>query len=107
MPATVVLVRHADAVVPTRDGPAQVVRPLTERGRAQAEALVGQLPALAPAAIASSPYRQAIQTVEPVSAGSGCQSSRYRTCGNGIRASSPPSISNCPTGQRGVDPTSG
>lgn len=59
------LVRHAEPVTPTVDGPAQPLRPLTPRGRGQALALAAELCAACPHTIVSSPYRRALETVEP------------------------------------------
>jgi 2,3-bisphosphoglycerate-dependent phosphoglycerate mutase len=61
----VVLVRHACSVPPTADGPDELTRPLTPDGRQQALDLVAQLTEPRPAAVWSSPYRRAIQTVQP------------------------------------------
>jgi 2,3-bisphosphoglycerate-dependent phosphoglycerate mutase len=61
----VVLVRHAQAVVRTADGPEEPDRPLTAEGRRQALGLVETLSGLGPVAVWSSPYRRAVQTVEP------------------------------------------
>ncbi|WP_250003579.1 histidine phosphatase family protein [Actinoplanes sp. M2I2] len=61
----VVLVRHAVAVPFTADGPGELTRPLTGDGLRQALELVEPLTALRPVAVWSSPYRRAIQTVEP------------------------------------------
>ncbi|WP_208020983.1 histidine phosphatase family protein [Verrucosispora sioxanthis] len=64
-PTEIVLVRHARSVPPTADGPDDFTRPLTTRGLRQAEELVTTLSEARPAAIWSSPYRRAIQTVQP------------------------------------------
>ena len=61
----VVLVRHALSVTPTAGGPDNVARPLAPEGLRQAAALVDDLCAPAPAAVWSSPYLRAVQTVEP------------------------------------------
>lgn len=61
-----VLVRHAEPFVPTPNGPDDFHRGLTELGRTQAEALVELLARDEPAAIVSSPYLRAVQTVEPL-----------------------------------------
>ncbi|MCA2213176.1 histidine phosphatase family protein [Jidongwangia harbinensis] len=60
-----VLVRHASSVPPTRDGPDDLTRPLTPEGLRQADELVESLTALRPAAVWSSPYLRAVQTVRP------------------------------------------
>lgn len=65
MRTEVVLVRHATAVAPTAHGPDEHRRPLTVRGMREAAELVERLCSLRPAAVWSSPYRRAIQTVEP------------------------------------------
>ncbi|HEX5201463.1 MAG TPA: histidine phosphatase family protein [Actinoplanes sp.] len=66
MHTEVILVRHAASVPPTADGPGQLTRPLTRDGLRQARAWVDTLIAPRPAAVWSSPYRRAIQTVRPV-----------------------------------------
>ena len=63
---SIVLVRHAESVYPTPDGPDEYHRPLTDVGLAQAEDLVEELAALEPDLVASSPYLRAVQTIEPV-----------------------------------------
>lgn len=65
MHTDVVLVRHALSVPRTADGPDEFARPLAPAGLRQAEELVGVLTGLAPVAVWSSPYRRAVQTVEP------------------------------------------
>ncbi|QUQ71940.1 histidine phosphatase family protein [Kutzneria sp. CA-103260] len=62
----IVLVRHAESVIPTVGGPDEYHRPLTGNGRAQAEGLVAELAAIGPSLIAASPYLRAVQTVEPL-----------------------------------------
>ncbi|MFI9381590.1 histidine phosphatase family protein [Kutzneria sp. NPDC052558] len=62
----IVLVRHAESVVPTPDGPDEYRRPLTETGHAQAAHLIEELAAIKPDLIAASPYLRAVQTVEPL-----------------------------------------
>ncbi|WP_052359440.1 histidine phosphatase family protein [Actinoplanes friuliensis] len=61
----IALVRHAQSVPPAADGPDDLTRPLTPDGLRQADDLVAALCALRPAAVWSSPYRRAIQTVQP------------------------------------------
>jgi 2,3-bisphosphoglycerate-dependent phosphoglycerate mutase len=61
----VVLVRHALSIPPTADGPDELTRPLARDGLRRALELVGTLTELRPVAVWSSPYRRAIQTVEP------------------------------------------
>ncbi|MEV8442151.1 histidine phosphatase family protein [Actinosynnema sp. NPDC051121] len=65
MRAEVILVRHAQPLIPSPDGPDDYHRPLTEAGIAQADRLVEDLTRIRPSLIASSPYLRAIQTVEP------------------------------------------
>ena len=62
----IILVRHAESVIPTPGGPDEYHRPLTETGHAQASRLVEELAAIGPSLIAASPYLRAVQTVEPV-----------------------------------------
>jgi 2,3-bisphosphoglycerate-dependent phosphoglycerate mutase len=64
-PTEIVLVRHAVSVPRTADGPDEVARPLSPRGLRQARELVPVLTDPRPAAVWSSPYRRAIQTVGP------------------------------------------
>lgn len=71
MQATVVLVRHAQSVIPQPDGPDDHHRPLTENGMAQAERLITTLADLKPTLIASSPYLRARQTIEPFARAAG------------------------------------
>ncbi|MEU7754379.1 histidine phosphatase family protein [Micromonospora sp. NPDC049171] len=65
MYAEVVLVRHAVSVQPTADGPHERTRPLTPTGLGQARDLVDALVEPCPAAVWSSPYLRAVQTVQP------------------------------------------
>jgi 2,3-bisphosphoglycerate-dependent phosphoglycerate mutase len=65
MHTEVVLVRHALSIPPTADGPDELTRPLAGGGLQQALELVETLTGLGPVAVWSSPYRRAIQTVEP------------------------------------------
>ncbi|MFF5216540.1 histidine phosphatase family protein [Micromonospora sp. NPDC000442] len=64
-PTEIVLVRHARSVPPTADGPDEFTRPLTTDGLRQAQELVTALTEPRPTAVWSSPYRRAIQTVQP------------------------------------------
>jgi 2,3-bisphosphoglycerate-dependent phosphoglycerate mutase len=73
----VVLVRHALAVTRTADGPDEVSRPLTADGLRQAAELVAALTEPRPVAVWSSPYRRAIQTVQPTAEALGLP---VRTC---------------------------
>ncbi|MEO6091352.1 MAG: histidine phosphatase family protein [Umezawaea sp.] len=63
MRADIVLVRHAEPLIPSPGGPDDYHRPLTDEGLAQAERLVEDLAEAG--LIVSSPYLRAIQTVEP------------------------------------------
>ena len=65
MHTDVVLVRHAQSIPPTADGLDELARPLAAGGLRQALELVDTLTKLWPVAVWSSPYRRAIQTVEP------------------------------------------
>ena len=65
MRTEVVLVRHATSVAPTAHGPDEHQRTLTAQGLLEAAELAEMLCALRPAAVWSSPYRRAVQTVEP------------------------------------------
>jgi 2,3-bisphosphoglycerate-dependent phosphoglycerate mutase len=65
MCAEVVLVRHAESVPPRAGGPDEMDRPLTAAGVAAAHAIAPVLAALHPAAVLSSPYARAVQTVAP------------------------------------------
>jgi 2,3-bisphosphoglycerate-dependent phosphoglycerate mutase len=60
-----VLVRHAEAEVRAIGGPPEDQRPLTARGRRQADAIVERLASFNPAEIHSSPYERAVATVVP------------------------------------------
>jgi 2,3-bisphosphoglycerate-dependent phosphoglycerate mutase len=60
----IVLLRHAVPVLPP-DWPDQSTRPLTTEGLAAAASLAPRLAELAPAAVVSSPYLRAVQTVQP------------------------------------------
>jgi len=61
-----VLVRHAEAVAPSDPRYEENDRPLSEAGRRDAERLADQLADETVAAIYSSPYPRALQTVEPL-----------------------------------------
>ncbi|WP_083884502.1 histidine phosphatase family protein [Nocardia higoensis] len=65
-PVSVVLVRHAQPVIPLIGGPDDHQRPLVEQGWRQAEALVEILSRPRPVVIMSSPYLRAVQTVQPL-----------------------------------------
>lgn len=62
---TVLLVRHAEPVLPSTPGFEEDDRPLTERGRRDAAALAGALEHLKLEAVYCSPYPRAVETVEP------------------------------------------
>jgi 2,3-bisphosphoglycerate-dependent phosphoglycerate mutase len=68
---TIVLVRHAEPVQPGDPRFEENDRPLSDAGAKQAQRLAGVLGARAPAAIYSSPYPRAVQTVEPLARQSG------------------------------------
>jgi 8-oxo-(d)GTP phosphatase len=63
---TVLLVRHADAGDRGTWSGDDARRPLDDRGRHQAEALIGQLEGREVTRILSSPYLRCTQTVEPL-----------------------------------------
>ncbi|WP_109529283.1 MULTISPECIES: histidine phosphatase family protein [Nocardia] len=65
MRSSIFLVRHAQSVPPTPNGPTEYQRPLTEEGRTQANQLADSLADLNPGVVMSSPYLRAIQTLEP------------------------------------------
>jgi len=65
MHTDVVLVRHALSVSRTADGPDEGARPLAADGLVQARQLVAALSEPRPEVVWSSPYRRAVQTVEP------------------------------------------
>jgi 2,3-bisphosphoglycerate-dependent phosphoglycerate mutase len=80
-PTEIVLVRHAVSVPRTADGPDEVARPLSPRGLRQARELVPVLTDPRPAAVWSSPYRRAIQTVQPTAAALGLPVQTHRELG--------------------------
>ncbi len=65
-PLTVFLIRHAEPVRPGQGDHAENERPLTERGHRDAAALAESLADAGAGAVISSPYRRAVQTVEPI-----------------------------------------
>ena len=65
---TLVLVRHAEPVAPGDPRYEENDRPLSNHGRRQAEALAGELARSSVAAIYSSPYPRAVETVKPLAA---------------------------------------
>jgi len=67
--AVLVIIRHADAGSRERweDGDDRL-RPLSKKGRRQAEGLVKSLAAIPLERILSSPYRRCVETVEPLAA---------------------------------------
>jgi phosphohistidine phosphatase SixA len=68
---SVLLVRHAKAGDRDRWGPRDDLRPITAKGEAQAEALVGQLSVFEIDRVLSSPYLRCTQTVAPLAAARG------------------------------------
>jgi 2,3-bisphosphoglycerate-dependent phosphoglycerate mutase len=62
---SIFLVRHAQSVPPTPNGPREYQRPSTEIGRVQASRLADSLAELGPGVVMSSPYLRAVQTLEP------------------------------------------
>jgi 2,3-bisphosphoglycerate-dependent phosphoglycerate mutase len=68
-----IVVRHAEAETRTIGGPSEHERPLTDRGRRQADELVDVLLRYTPVAIVSSPYRRAVDTVTPAAAALGVE----------------------------------
>jgi broad specificity phosphatase PhoE len=62
----IVLLRHAEAVTPSDPRYEENNRPLAVAGRREAERLADELAVEAVAAIYSSPYPRAVQTVEPL-----------------------------------------
>jgi 2,3-bisphosphoglycerate-dependent phosphoglycerate mutase len=72
-PLDLLLVRHAEAVAPDEDGVDETSRPLTATGARAAEELADELEPYNLAAIYSSPYRRARDTVEPLAARRGLQ----------------------------------
>ncbi len=62
---SIFLVRHASSVLPGPGFEDELTRPLSETGFQEAERLVHEIVALAPARILSSPYLRAVQTVQP------------------------------------------
>ncbi|WP_447007220.1 histidine phosphatase family protein [Saccharothrix isguenensis] len=71
MRAELILVRHAEPLLPSPGGPDDYHRQLTEVGIAQAERLIDGLVQTMPSVIASSPYLRAMQTVEPTARATG------------------------------------
>ncbi len=69
----IILVRHADSVVPTPSGPSDLSRPLTPAGLAAAADVAPQLVALGVGRVLSSPYLRAVQTVRPAASALGVQ----------------------------------
>jgi 2,3-bisphosphoglycerate-dependent phosphoglycerate mutase len=77
MRTDIVLVRHAQAVLPSEDGPDELTRPLTPDGLLQAVELVDALIDLRPVAIWSSPHLRAVQTVQPTAQALGLSLRRH------------------------------
>ena len=65
------LIRHAQAGARRDWSGDDVERPLSPKGRRQAQALVGELQTYAPQRILTSPYVRCSQTVEPLAASLG------------------------------------
>ena len=65
-PLTVLLIRHAQSVVPGISGFDEYTRPLTEKGFRDAERLADSLASKRIDAAYSSPYIRARQTIEPI-----------------------------------------
>jgi 2,3-bisphosphoglycerate-dependent phosphoglycerate mutase len=63
---TILLVRHAEPIAPGDPRYQENDRPLSSRGRLQAEQLRDELADAALAAVYSSPYPRALQTVQPL-----------------------------------------
>jgi 2,3-bisphosphoglycerate-dependent phosphoglycerate mutase len=68
---TVYLVRHAEPFKPGLRYPNEYTRPLTQNGLRDAQALADELAHLELDAVYASPYRRAIQTVEPLATARG------------------------------------
>jgi 8-oxo-dGTP diphosphatase len=81
--ATVPLVRHALAGNRDRWRGHDGVRPLTERGRAQAEALAGTLARRRPTLLVSSPAVRCVQTLEPLGKALGLPVQRHDALAEG------------------------
>lgn len=62
----IILVRHAEPIAVGTPGIAEDDRPLTPAGRLAALEIAERLAAEGPTAILSSPYRRAVETVEPL-----------------------------------------
>jgi 2,3-bisphosphoglycerate-dependent phosphoglycerate mutase len=65
-PLDVILIRHAEPVLPGTPGVSDDDRPLTDAGRAAAEELAAEFDGYGLTAIYSSPYLRAVQTVNPL-----------------------------------------
>jgi 8-oxo-(d)GTP phosphatase len=73
VPPPLLVVRHASAGERDEWDRDDARRPLDERGRAQAEALVGQLAGFELNRIVSSPFDRCVQTVEPLARARGLE----------------------------------
>lgn len=69
----VVLVRHAQSVVPTVGGPSEYERPLAQEGFVAAQQLRKVLDPLKCEKAVSSPYARAIQTIQPTTTALGIE----------------------------------
>jgi 8-oxo-dGTP diphosphatase len=65
---TIHLIRHAKAKNRLQWEKPDDLRPLTKRGRREADALAARLVADPPARLVSSPYQRCVQTLEPLAA---------------------------------------
>ena len=79
----VILLRHAEALARKRwDGP-EVDRPLTGRGRTDADALVPVLAAYGEAALVSSPFARCVATLKPTVRSTGAEPALEPSLGEG------------------------
>jgi phosphohistidine phosphatase SixA len=78
---SLLLVRHAWAGDPSEWEGDDRERPLDERGRRQAEALVEELEGFELDRIVSSPYLRCVQTVEPLARARGLEIEHDEACG--------------------------
>lgn len=86
---SVLLVRHAVALSRNLWAGDDAARPLTERGRRQADALVGQLAPFAVVRVVSSPAVRCVDTVAPAATARGLKVAEVEELaeGNGLAAS--------------------
>jgi 2,3-bisphosphoglycerate-dependent phosphoglycerate mutase len=84
--SSIFLVRHAQSVPPTPNGPNEYQRPLTETGIAQASQLADSLADLDPGVVVSSPYLRARSKPSILQLGNGTYpSTPTRAYESGIR----------------------